>query len=62
MNLQKLSNVLALTEPYAAVMIVSLIVFAGLIGALYLWTRSRATNAPIAHEPGPLPPDEAHYR
>jgi len=56
------ANVLALTQPYPAVMAVSLVVFAASIVALYLWTKSRAVDAPLSHEPGPLPPEEADYR
>src|SRR3954467_8131051 len=40
------ANVFGLVEPYSSVMVVSLIVFAGAIGALYFWTRSRASDAP----------------
>jgi putative OPT family oligopeptide transporter len=40
------ANVLALVQPYAAVMLVSLIVFSAAIGALYFWTKSRASDAP----------------
>ncbi|MES2147477.1 MAG: oligopeptide transporter, OPT family [Pseudomonadota bacterium] len=40
------ANVLALIEPYSAVMFVSLLVFATAVGALYLWTKSRASDAP----------------
>ena len=40
------ANVLALVEPYGAVMIVSLIVFSAAIAALYVWTRNRASDAP----------------
>src|SRR5436190_10401596 len=40
------ANVLALIEPYSAVMTVSLVVFSLAVGALYLWTKSRASDAP----------------
>ena len=40
------ANVLALVEPYSAVMLVSLVVFAVAIGGLYLWTKGRASDAP----------------
>ncbi|WP_347402745.1 OPT family oligopeptide transporter [Sphingomonas hankyongi] len=40
------ANVLALVEPYPAVMIVSLVVFSAAIGALYFWTKGRASDAP----------------
>jgi putative OPT family oligopeptide transporter len=40
------ANVLALVEPYGSVMVVSLVVFAAAIAALYFWTRGRASVAP----------------
>jgi hypothetical protein len=41
-------------------MLVSLIVFAGAIGALYFWTRSRASDAPAPGDDAIAP--EATYR
>ena len=41
------ANVLALVEPYSSVMIVSLVVFAAAIAGLYVWTKGRASVAPI---------------
>jgi len=41
------ANVLALVEPYGSVMIVSLVVFAAALAALYVWTKGRASVAPI---------------
>src|SRR3954449_1989070 len=40
------ANVFGLTEPYAAVMLVSLVVFSAAIAALYFWTKGRASDAP----------------
>jgi putative OPT family oligopeptide transporter len=54
------ANVLALVQPYSAVMIVSLIVFAAALGALYLWTKSRASDAPAPGDDAVVP--EASYR
>jgi hypothetical protein len=54
------ANVLALVQPYSAVMIVSLIVFAGALGALYFWTKSRASDAPAPGDDAIAP--EATYR
>jgi hypothetical protein len=50
-----------LIEPYSAVMVVSLITFAASIGALYLWTKSRASDAP-APDDGLIPEPEASFR
>jgi putative OPT family oligopeptide transporter len=55
------ANVLALVEPYGAVMIVSLIVFVLAIAALYAWTRSRASDAP-APDDAAVPEPEASFR
>ena len=41
------ANVLALVEPYGAVMVVSLVVFAAALAALYVWTKGRASVAPV---------------
>lgn len=46
------ANVLALVQPYSAVMIVSIVVFAVALGGLYFWTRSRASDAPAVDEAG----------
>jgi putative OPT family oligopeptide transporter len=54
------ANVLALIEPYSAVMIVSAIVFAAAIAGLYVWTKGRASVAP-AIDDAPTP-SEATYR
>ena len=40
------ANVLALIKPYPAVMLVSLVVFAAAIAALYFWTKGTASDAP----------------
>ena len=55
------AGVFALVEPYPAVMLVSLVVFSLAIGALYYWTKGRATDAPA---PGDVafPPTEAAPR
>jgi putative OPT family oligopeptide transporter len=55
------ANVLALIEPYSAVMIVSLVIFSLAIGALYLWTKSRASDAPAPSDFA-FPPTEAAPR
>jgi putative OPT family oligopeptide transporter len=54
------ANVLALVQPYAAVIVVSMIVFAAAIAGLYLWTRSRASVAPAPGDDAFAP--EATYR
>jgi putative OPT family oligopeptide transporter len=46
------ANVLALVEPYSAVMIVSIAIFAVALAGLYLWTKSRASDAPAVDEAG----------
>jgi putative OPT family oligopeptide transporter len=56
------ANVLALIEPYPAVMAISLIVFAAAIGALYLWTKSRASDAPAPDDDAHVPEPEASFR
>jgi hypothetical protein len=38
--------VIGLIQPYSAVMLVSLVVFALAVGALYFWTKARASDAP----------------
>jgi hypothetical protein len=54
------ANVLALVQPYSAVMIVSLLVFAVAVGGLYFWTKSRASDAPAPDDDAIAP--EASYR
>ena len=54
------ANVLALVQPYSAVMIVSLLVFAVSVGGLYFWTKSRASDAPAPDDDAIAP--EASYR
>jgi uncharacterized oligopeptide transporter (OPT) family protein len=55
------SAVLALIEPYSAVMVVSLVVFAAAIGVLYLWTKSRASDAPAPGDDATIPEPEASF-
>jgi putative OPT family oligopeptide transporter len=55
------ANVLALIQPYSSVMLVSLIVFAAAIGALYYWTKGRASDAPAPGDDA-FPPTEAAPR
>jgi hypothetical protein len=52
--------VLALVEPYGAVMLVSLVVFAAAIGVLYFWTKGRASDAPAPDDDALVP--EASFR
>jgi putative OPT family oligopeptide transporter len=54
------ANVLALVEPYSAVMIVSLIVFAAALGALYFWTKARASDAPAPGDDAIVPEPSFH--
>jgi len=54
------ANVFGLIEPYSAVMLVSLLVFSAAIGALYLWTKGRSSDAPAPNDDGLTP--EATYR
>ena len=54
------ANVFGLIEPYSAVMLVSLLVFSAAIGALYLWTKGRSSDAPAPNDDGLAP--EATYR
>ena len=54
------ANVLALVQPYSAVMYVSVIVFTLAILGLYLWTRGRASVAPIPGDDAII--QEATYR
>ncbi|WP_309662039.1 OPT family oligopeptide transporter [Sphingomonas sp.] len=55
------ANVFGLVAPYSAVMLVSVVVFAVAIGALYLWTKSRASDAPAPADDA-FPPTEAAFR
>jgi len=55
------ANVFALTQPYSAVMPVSVVVFCAAIAALYFWTRNRATDAPAPGDEA-FPPTEAAPR
>src|SRR4051794_3834361 len=55
------ANVLALIEPYTAVMWVSVIVFSLAIAGLYFWTKNRATDAPAPGDTA-FPPTEAAPR
>jgi putative OPT family oligopeptide transporter len=54
------ANVLALIEPYSAVMLVSLVVFALAIAGLYFWTKARASDAPAPGDDAMVP--EPSYR
>ena len=54
------ANVLALVEPYGSVIMVSIVVFAVSILALYAWTKGRASVAPVAGDDALAP--EATYR
>jgi putative OPT family oligopeptide transporter len=54
------AGVFGLVPAYSSVMLVSLIVFAAAIGALYLWTKSRASDAPAPADDGIA--QEATYR
>jgi len=49
------ANVLALIQPYSAVMVVSVIVFAAAIAGLYLWTKSRSSDAPAPADDAAVP-------
>jgi putative OPT family oligopeptide transporter len=49
------AGVFGLVPAYPAVMLVSLVVFAGAIGALYFWTKGRASDAPAAGDDGYVP-------
>jgi len=54
------ANVFGLIQPYPAVMLVSLVVFAVAIGALYFWTKGKASDAPSPSDHAPTP--EPEYR
>jgi len=54
------ANVLALVEPYGAVMVVSLVAFAAALAALYVWTKGRASVAPVPGDDVFI--EEATYR
>ena len=49
------AGVFGLVEAYPAVMLVSLVVFASAIGALYFWTKGRASDAPAPADHAPTP-------
>ncbi len=55
------ANVLALVPEYGAVMMVSLLVFALALAALYYWTKGRASDAPAPGDDA-YPPVEAAPR
>jgi len=55
------AGVFALTEPYPAVMLVSVVIFSAATGALYYWTKGRATDAPAPGDAA-FPPTEAAPR
>jgi putative OPT family oligopeptide transporter len=54
------ANVLALVQPYGSVMIVSLVVFAAALAGLYVWTKGRASVAPVPGDDAFV--EEATYR
>jgi putative OPT family oligopeptide transporter len=54
------ANVIALVQPYSAVMVVSVVVFAIAICALYYWTKGRASDAPAPGDDAATP--EPTYR
>jgi putative OPT family oligopeptide transporter len=54
------ANVLALVQPYSAVIEVSIVVFILAIAGLYYWTKGRASVAPAPGDDAPTP--EATYR
>jgi hypothetical protein len=54
------AGVFGLVEAYPAVMPVSLVVFAAAIGALYFWTKGRASDAPAPGDDAYAP--EADFR
>ncbi|HEX8838913.1 MAG TPA: oligopeptide transporter, OPT family, partial [Sphingomicrobium sp.] len=49
------AGVLALVEPYSAVMAVSIVVFAIALAGLYFWTKSRAVDAPAPNDDAGTP-------
>ena len=54
------ANVLALVAPYDSVILVSIVVFAAAICGLYIWTKGRASVAPVIGDDAIAP--EATYR
>mgnify|MGYP003299929427 CR=1 FL=1 len=54
------ANVLALIQPYSAVIYVSMLVFAIAIGALYFWTKDRASDAPAPGDEAVAPQADFH--
>jgi len=55
------AGVFALTAPYPAVMMVSMVVFTVAILALYYWTKGKASDAPSPGDSA-FPPSEATTR
>jgi len=55
------ASVFALVSAYPSVILVSLVVFAAAIAALYLWTKGRASDAPAPGDDA-FVVDEASYR
>ena len=55
------AGVFAMVQPYSAVMLVSVVIFSAAIGALYYWTKGRATDAPAPGDTA-FPPSEATTR
>src|SRR3954468_24242928 len=54
------ANVLALVPAYSSVILVSILVFALAIAGLYVWTKGRASNAPVPGDDAFV--EEATYR
>ena len=53
------ANVLALVQPYSAVMKVSMVVFTIAVLALYYWTKGRASDSPAPGDTAFPPPEAA---
>ena len=49
------ANVIAIVEPYSSVILVSMAVFAIAIAGLYVWTKGRATVAPVPGDDAEMP-------
>ena len=56
------ANVFALIPAYSSVMAVSLVVFTVAIIGLYMWTKSRASDAPAPDDNAAVPEPEASFR
>jgi len=56
------ANVFALIPAYSSVMVVSLVVFTVAIIGLYMWTKSRASDAPAPDDNAAVPEPEASFR